>query len=214
MASPKIVQNNSALPSTPSPPIKKKRPRQSKELRRQLFAREYVRNGGNGTQAALSLPAPRGGKIKKGTAADLASRLLDEHETIALVHKWAVKARMEPEHALGAIGSGLEATSLIAGTDTEWPDWNARLKAADLATKLLRLQPRTGSRADAVAGRAIVHMHLGPEESAETVQGLADRQRIRHARRVNRPIDVQAIAVQEVDSPADLKTTENQDKPK
>lgn len=119
--------------------MKKPQPTVSKPLtpRQRAFVKEWLANGGNGTQAALKAY----GCTTDNSAAVHASRLLRNPKVQAEIAAGLAASELTSEKIVEMIAKvlkgGLNATKFDKAFGAEMPDHSTRLKGVEMALKLL-----------------------------------------------------------------------------
>jgi len=101
--------------------------------RQRAFVKEWLANGGNGTQAALKTY----GCTTDNSAAVCAYRLLRNPKIQEVIRQALVASDLSLQDIVGVLAEGMDATKLAKGTDTGVPDHSTRLRSADMALRLL-----------------------------------------------------------------------------
>ena len=116
-------------------------------LKQQLFIREYIARNGNGTQAALAV-------YDTDTPA-VANRIASENVQKRSIHeeiRRLVSQKLTPDRIINVLDQALDAENKDLT-----PDWNPRLRAADMSLKLMDAYPRERGPASQHEHR---HLHL------------------------------------------------------
>lgn len=124
------------------------------------FLAEYHSNGRNGTQAALKAYDT----TDPATAAVLASRTLNSANVAAVNRQLAQSIGLTPLKILSQINSSLDADKRYVDPVTQVtqfePDHATRLRAVEIGSKLLGLQPSTYGEAGGPGGGPLVNINL------------------------------------------------------
>lgn len=110
--------------------------KRSLTVKQTKFVKEYVKNDGNGTQAALNTYEVS----SVASARALASENLSKLNVKDAIEQALVKHQITMDAAIKPIADGLRADKFVAGEDEDdilMPDHNVRLKASGMALKLL-----------------------------------------------------------------------------
>ena len=104
-------------------------------IKQAKFVKEYIKNDGNGTKAALKAY----NTTDENSAHAIASENLQKPTIQDAIEKAMVKHEITPEAAIKPIADGLQATrSIVIGDEQyELVDHSTRLKASGMALKLM-----------------------------------------------------------------------------
>ncbi len=103
-------------------------------IKHEIFAHKYIELEGNGTKAAIE--AGLGGT--EGSAAVAASVILRRPKMVQRLVEIANEVGLTSRKALSTVKDALDASKalVVAEEVTYEPDWNARLRASDLALRV------------------------------------------------------------------------------
>lgn len=102
-------------------------------IKQAKFVKEYIKNDGNGTQAALKTYDTDDEK----TASVISAENLGKPRIQEAIEKAMVKHEITPEAAIKPIADGLKAVRTLGEGEGEVIDHATRLKASGMALKLL-----------------------------------------------------------------------------